>query len=455
MELTVDEKKNICFSAFPDSNVFEVGDQVYNIRVRASTAGLAVSGPTTSAGFLYGYVFFRQKKDPRIRRGYFQKSLVLLSQHPYVGLFSRMVAILGPSFFDTGQPMLEAACMNIAHWYIRGPVIEGKVLDLPFLGQLLEVEISRPYEPQLLETTSFDMGKLQPEMQIHLWLLWELMLLAEPLVVIAPDPGVCSEAVVSLVDLINPIPYCGDYRPYFTIQDTDFKSFTNTKPDGTLISAHGNHVRAHKPKTGLGAKSNILFEFVQGVTSKRKAIIAKDRQLLKMLTEASMRGHPPDWVLNNMLRRHFVDLTGKFLVPLDRYFSTLIPAPVGPPQLRPFQTEQFMKSLKDHQRQLPFKSTFKTRTTSADPMRDLYAQFLKCGNFATWLQHRTTEAQSEIMNYYIQKLCEEADSRSSADLKSRIRDVLVRNKKNVKKQNYKQSYTYSFSHSHFKIISNF
>ena len=33
-----------CFSAFPDSNVFEVGDQVYNVRVRASTAGLAVSG---------------------------------------------------------------------------------------------------------------------------------------------------------------------------------------------------------------------------------------------------------------------------------------------------------------------------------------------------------------------------------------------------------------------------
>ena len=88
-----------------------------------------------------------------------------------------------------------------------------------------------------------------------------------------------------------------------------------------------------------------------------------------------------------------------------------------------------MKSLKDYQRQLPFKSTFKTRTTSADPMRDLYAQFLKCGNFATWLQHRTTEAQSEIMNQYIQKLCEDADSRSSADLKSRIRDVLVRNKR--------------------------
>ncbi|KAI8137898.1 hypothetical protein BJV82DRAFT_328797 [Fennellomyces sp. T-0311] len=481
MEFTNDEQKNICFSAFPDSNVFEVGDQVYNVRVRASTVGLAVSGPTASAGFLYGYVFFRQKKDPRIRRGYFQKSLVLLSQHPYVGLFSRAVAILGPAFFDTGQPMLEAACMNIAHW---GAVIEGKVLDLPFLGQLLQVEISRPYEPQLLETTSFDMKKLQPDMQImaslpvgglyhhfkdilqDLWLLWELMLLAEPLVVIAPDPGVCSEAVVSLVDLINPIPYCGDYRPYFTIQDTDFKSFVtkskppsslvlgvtnpffNTaiehwphvvrvgrqqlrKPDGTLIPAHGNHVRAHKPKVGLGAKSNILFEFVQGVTSKRKAVIAKDRQLLKMLTEASMRGHPPDWVLNNMLRRHFVDLTEKFLVPLDRYFSTLVPVPIGrqfqtdagAPQLRPFQTEQFMKSLKEHGPQLPFKSTFKTRTATADPIKDLYSQFLKCGNFATWLQQRTTEAQQAITKQYIEQLCE-PDLRSSADLRSRIRDVL-------------------------------
>jgi hypothetical protein len=60
-----------------------------------------------------------------------------------------------------------------------------------------------------------------------------------------------------------------------------------------------------------------------------------------MLTEANVRGYPPgkltngfllsyihiviDWVLNNILRRHFVDLTEKFLVPLNRYFSTLIP----------------------------------------------------------------------------------------------------------------------------------
>jgi hypothetical protein len=46
----------------------------------------------------------------------FQKSLVLLSQHPFVGLFSRVVSMLGPAYFDVGQPMLEAACASIASW---------------------------------------------------------------------------------------------------------------------------------------------------------------------------------------------------------------------------------------------------------------------------------------------------------------------------------------------------
>lgn len=55
-----------------------------------------------------------------------------------------------------------------------------------------------------------------------------------------------------------------------------------------------------------------------------------------------------------------------------------------------------MKSLKEHGPQLPFKSTFKTRTSTTDPTKELYSQFLKCGNFATWLQQRTTRAEEEM-----------------------------------------------------------
>ncbi|KAG2187540.1 hypothetical protein INT44_005229 [Umbelopsis vinacea] len=457
VELSEYEEKNICFSAFPDSNVFEVGDQVYNVRIRASGSGLTASGPTADAGFLYGYVFFRQKKDDRIRRGYFQKSLVLLSQHPFVGLFSRVVSMLGPAFFDLGQPMLEAACASIASW--NGP-LPGQSYDLPLLGTVLQVEIPYPHKPQLLETSRFDLNSLKPETQIlasippgtlykhfsnmldDLWLLWELVLLGEPLIVMAPEPGICSESVVALVDLINPIPYCGDYRPYFTIQDSDFRSFitksmppsnlilgvTNPffnkaighwphivrvgrhqhrKPDGTIIPEHGRHGK------GSHSRPNGALDFVQGVTSKRKATISKDKALLKMLVESRVRGHSSAYVLNNILRRHFADMTEKFLTPLNRYFHQLLPTNVssstlkkGQGQLKPFQSDQFYRFLKDNPPSLQFKSTFKARATTGDPVREFYTQFLKCGNFATWLRLRTNEAQNEIKHRYIRKLCD-------------------------------------------------
>lgn len=74
------------------------------------------------------------------------------------------------------------------------------------------------------------------------------------------------------------------------------------------------------------------------------------------------------------------------------------------PRLKPFQSDQFMKSLKEHGPQLPFKSTFKTRTSTTDPTKELYSQFLKCGNFATWLQQRTAKAEEEILKMRHRKL---------------------------------------------------
>lgn len=46
-----------------------------------------------------------------------QRSLVILSQHPYPSLFYTILSYLGQSFLAHGGPMLEAACHNIANWY--------------------------------------------------------------------------------------------------------------------------------------------------------------------------------------------------------------------------------------------------------------------------------------------------------------------------------------------------
>ncbi|KAF9285418.1 Protein dennd6a [Mortierella alpina] len=455
-DFTPEESKNICFSSFPDSNTFDVGDTVFNFRIRSTTAGRAATGPITDAGFLYGYVFFRQKQDPSIRRGYFQKSVVILSQHPFIGLFSKMVSVLGPAYFEVGKPMLETAFHNIASW--RAPVTDS-LMELPFMGTLYQVQLAKPHQPQLLETAPFEIATFQPDTHIlssvpmngglykhfqdlvpDLWLCWELMTLAEPIMLIGTCPEVCSESVASLVDLINPIPYCGDYRPYFTIHDADFKSFCNkssppssivlgvTNPffvktlehwphiikigkpvnrrpnsklmhDGTIGKAFNGGPRHGKPSS---------LEFVQGLVSKRKGVIAKDTNLLLMLAEATANRSSPGYLLDNILRKHFATLTEKFLVPLNRYFATLVPSDISLsstsqfPHIAPFKPQTFLKFLAKNPPAISFRtSTFKS---TSETCQGFYKDFLKCGNFATWLRLRTIAAQNELRRRYLEIL---------------------------------------------------
>lgn len=49
----------------------------------------------------------------------------------------------------------------------------------------------------------------------QIWLIWELVILAEPILVYSADPGRCSELVRWLLAMIKPLPYAGDYRPFF------------------------------------------------------------------------------------------------------------------------------------------------------------------------------------------------------------------------------------------------
>lgn len=47
-------------------------------------------------GYLYGFVFNRQRQDERLKRGGEQKSVVILSYCPYSSVFRRLLQILGP-----------------------------------------------------------------------------------------------------------------------------------------------------------------------------------------------------------------------------------------------------------------------------------------------------------------------------------------------------------------------
>ncbi|CAG8536795.1 2255_t:CDS:2 [Racocetra fulgida] len=125
-------------------------------------------------------------------------------------------------------------------------------------------------------------------------------------------------------------------------------------------------------KSGL-----VASDFVQGVKSKRKSVIAKDKAILKRLAEAVARGYPP-----------------------------------GP--------------------QIPFKSK-KFPSNATETYLNFYAQFLKCGNFATWLRQRTIEAQNELRKRYLQVLCEgDVKTWMAGKHEMELVDLLVRVKDELK-----------------------
>ncbi|KAJ1557370.1 Protein dennd6a, partial [Nowakowskiella sp. JEL0078] len=347
------------FSSFPDSNSHShSGDTVFSFRFRsgdftkklynplnfsdsASCLGASSSLPVDTDGFTYGL----------------QKSLVLLTPHPWHGLFSHVISLLGPKFMDAliedkanssddkllgflANSVLETACAQIAAWFVAGHLCSStnhclfrpacpsssspdasygqSQLTIPFLGHTQTFSFAPSSNfPQLFDisrsiqksSTSLDASLTTPLTEIlysrksessstHvrvpsskissgsstptnlfnpppvlsgvsvsslvgrpmltcpgrffelfekslnlLWICWELMVLGEPIIVMAETPKGSSDVVICLVELIKPavhrisklsatqLPFGGDYRPYFTIQDSDFKTIaTKSRP---------------------------------------------------------------------------------------------------------------------------------------------------------------------------------------------------------------------------------
>lgn len=158
-----------------------------------------------------------------------------------------MCSLIAPQYFDDGATVLESACDNICHW---PALIAGEVITLYLLGnvyQTIILKVNSKSAPLLCQpssqvpstdksaaiptTTAPDNANLLPtdailpnqpfynsttpqllssvhEIDIfcslfsvlsHVHLLWELVLTAEPIVVMGASPTDCSSMVQSLM----------------------------------------------------------------------------------------------------------------------------------------------------------------------------------------------------------------------------------------------------------------
>ncbi|XP_071529524.1 protein DENND6A isoform X2 [Panulirus ornatus] len=399
-ELSERERTNICYLAFPDSNSGLMGNVQFHFRIRQCPQSIPFQTrpaiqqynsfcPTniqTEDGYLYGYVYFRQVKDRTLRRGYFQKSVVLLSHLPLVSLYTTVLELVAPEYFDTGEASLEAACHHLDQW---PPPIPGTTLNLPLLGTLIQVRIPSqqdkpgaatlapssppntfPGPPAVLvptphETEAFRV--LAPVLP-HLNLLWELVLTAEPLVVMAMSPTTAANTVQTLVSLITPLRFSGDYRPFFTIHDSEFKEYT----------------------TRTSAPPNVIL----GVTN---PFFAKTLQHWPHIIRiGDSTGSPSNQ--KHKLKKASALKTVEQKPGVYTKYKPHLQADKAIPSLRPFNPDDFLATLELYGPHL-------TSGIRGD-WEGLYRRFFRSLNFSVWFNARYQEVSDKLSELHLQALCD-------------------------------------------------
>ncbi|XP_039181288.1 protein DENND6B isoform X3 [Crotalus tigris] len=454
--LTEKERTSVCYLAFPDSYSGSLGDTQFSFRFRRSAGRRGAAegerrcsreappGLQPEPAHLFGYVFFRQVRDRSVQRGYFQKSLVLVTRLPYVNLFHSLLHLIAPEYFEKLDPCLEAVCSEIDQW---PPPVPGQTLNLPVMGVVIQVRIpSRgdkpgscpPAKPLIRESllpaplvlpsvAELDLFRCFQSVLVHIQLLWELVLLGEPLVVVAPSPAVSSEVVLALVSCLAPLKYCCDFRPYFTIHDSEFKEYTTrtqgppsvllgvTNPFFIKMLQHWPHIlrlgelwmAGDLPKQVKLKKLAKLktLDTKPGLYTSYRTFLHKDKTLIKRLLKGIQKKRPSE-AQSALLRRQLLELTQSFIIPLEHYMASLMPLQrtitpwKTPPRIRPFHQEDFLKSLEHTGPQL-------TCVLKGDWL-GLYRRFFKSPNFKGWFRQRHREMRHKLEALHLEAIAEAA-----------------------------------------------
>lgn len=262
---------------------------------------------------------------------------------------------------------------------------------------------------------------------VELYVIYEKLILCEPVVILAKNPQLCSEFVSACVDLVRPVPYAGIVRPYLIMQ-SDFSSVEleqgtvshfcigitnpfllqrimaaaeeNKRPLPHVIYLHESEKRVPIKKSGSQRhqrQAQMDFPGTMSLDTERggKKYLKSDHTLTKTLdsiltdktSPAIMFGMNED--ADTLIRRHFAELTAQFLAPLNRYLASRMASSVFSPggqnlSYANFSTPDFLSSLAKYGTSVKFRGQAPLQRHRA---RDsMYDAFCKSPNFYGWLE---------------------------------------------------------------------
>jgi hypothetical protein len=221
----------------------------------------------------------------------------------------------------------------------------------------------------------------------------------------------------------------------------------------TSVASTSSSTSRASPRLRQGRSSPSLLDLTPSLSTKYETLLARDKKLISVLMDAYNRGvdgfHPATepvlspptpsiplaslnnslnalgapssrqkgCIFNEVLRRHFVDLSERFLVPLNRYFGTLIPQAFLPAfrpegsiyplhlpsfKMKPFDVRTFLAHLDEHGAP---KLVFRNRQARSN-WKQLYVRFIGSPHFVGWLFDRKAVAECECRRSYLDKLCQ-------------------------------------------------
>ncbi|KAF2455420.1 hypothetical protein BDY21DRAFT_289677 [Lineolata rhizophorae] len=454
----------ICFNSFPERQQHDAAPPAsspgppdppdlvpFHFTLRNASPDVALASPCPPYGspsHLHAAALFRQQLDRSTKRSFNQKTLVLVSNHPFTAFFLALLRHLTATGLLADPTALEAAASQMAAW---PPPSVGRH-ELPFLGSLLVLDIpphpAFPLQglttaPASSESSSLSgpassasaqhapapiyayepvghwAGLLRalPGGPADLHPLYEKLLLCEPVVVLSRSPRLCSDAVSCLLDLIRPVPYAGEARPYLTMQSDFFSApasgngsgsgpprhylvgITNPFLLGRVLSMAGSTPGHPKPFV-LHLDDSCGYPNPYPSLSSSRSSGEPGTGHLSLHSEpnkGALAAHPATATaaadaaldLAVLTRRHFAELTAQFLAPLNRYFATRAPPP--PPSPSPaFHTAAFLASLAKHGTSVRFRSGAGGAAAAATGARQrardaVYGAFCQGPNFRAWV----------------------------------------------------------------------
>lgn len=223
----------------------------------------------TEKEFLNCFVLFQQTRNPNSKRGFAQQSIVIVCKHACSTLAYEVLRRLSETISTLpkyvphkredvdGQTLssfsydsnlltvLEVAFQHFDSW----PELDGvHTMQLPFFGDFIEFSIP-PTVSYYLESDHSSKVQMDDICHLsdgilcwtnlvsvlkplgllpHIWMLWELVITGQDILVWAPTAEVCSEVVSALASLTAPLEYKSDYRPYINPYDRDIQQMMDS-----------------------------------------------------------------------------------------------------------------------------------------------------------------------------------------------------------------------------------